>query len=938
MAKIKAYKLVNVGAIEASSFSTVRASVAPVKAINSIGTTLTGMSKVFTDLTSIAKGTLKAYDNIEQDKRRQIRRQRDKAAESRQEKATSKLKKTGKNKGKKKLKDLGIFDIIMKKLKDAALQIFAPILGPLTGWFGMITAVMAAKGAYDIFTDEEKREKFLETFNKAKDIVVKVFGFVKDRLDNIGDGWKKLTNNQDGFANRVSGLGEIILGISGLLLAFNPIGLFGVILDALFSGEKKNKKPKNQTPDPDGKPKTQPDGTKTKPGLDPDLDGLDIDPKTGKPKAPIPDVPPTAKKGGIFGFVQDKIDAAARLKDRLMKSATDKFGLVGDWAKKQYASLSETARKQWENMANLSKKLTEKSKAIATGIGNKVGDAKKFIDEGVSSIAGKAKQVVMEKILQPLGKLMEPIITKLKGMANKILGPLFETPIGKKILEALKKKGISGAGDFAGIAKRVGGRALPIIGGLVNMMFAYDRFANEDPFGGLLEAMSAGFDLAGLVPGGQFGPPISMGIDAYMFARDLVPGVQSFEEEMLKKIPGATALGETMKAFGKKLPNLGEIIGLLGGKAPDDLPEKKVPEKAAGGKVSLYAGHADMLPSDSSGAFGTAGGRIVGGKYSSGLTPAEGGVGKNMIPAAHSGGYLSNEAYLNDAIAKKAAQKSGGQAIYRKPIRTRSGSDPKGNWKRGKADAARGMTSIEIHMDAPSPMGSSGMIAANPSIGARMAKNSILREVTTAYGKHRVQKGFGFVGSNYKQGLLEIAALNTPQLKNSASFIESQSSKLANAIKKGAGGYSSSVSSVEAGDMTGPGVEPSSTSPGGSTVSADESVVTESAPAPALLNPIEALTSLTKKLLGDKLPDDFSLEDKKGDASALNTSINPEEVFGKAKSLMSFSEAMKFDLDLVDGGDYIPVVINSPVAVPFSVPINTPIDLTFGSTSSLLGK
>jgi hypothetical protein len=931
VAKIKAYKLVNVGAIESSPFKTVRASVAPVKAINGIGTTLTGMGQVFTDLTSIAKATLSAYNNIEQDKRRQIRRQRDAAAERRQEKATSKLKKSGKKKGKKALKKLGIFDIIMKKFKDAVLQIFAPVLGPLAGWFGMIVGVMAAKGVFDILTDEEKRKQFIETFEKAKCVFGKIFGFVKDRINNIWQGWKKLTGEEGNFLDRLTGLGELLAGIGGLLLAFNPIGMFGLIIDALFDGEDTKKKKKTDA-DADGKKKTQPDAdvdsTKTKAGLDPDLDGLDIDPKTGKPRVAVPDPPPT-KRGGILGFFQDRLDDAAKLKDKLLKQATDKFGLVGDWAKKQYASLSEGARKQWENMVGLSKKLTEKSKAIASGIGNKVGDAKKFIDEGVSSITSKAKQVVMDTILTPLGKLMEPIINKLKGMADKVLGPLFETPIGKKILEALKAKGINGAGDFAGIAKRVGGKALPIIGGLVNMMFAYDRFANEDPFGGLLEALSAGFDLStlfGFVPGAG----ISMGIDAYMFARDLVPGVQQFEEELLKKIPGATALGENMKALGKKLPNLGQIIGMLGGKPPENLDEK-----AAGGKVSLYAGHADMLPSDPSGAFGTAGGRIVGGKYSSGLTPAEGGTGRNMIPAAESGGYLSNEAYLNDKIAQKAAQKSGGIAIYRKPIRTRSGSDPRGNWKRGKADAARGMTSIEIHMDAPSPMGMSGMIATSPGIGARMAKNSILREVTNAYGKHRVQKGLGFVGSNYKQGLLEIAALNTKELKNSASFIESQSTKLANAVKKGAPGYDSTVTSVDEGDL-GPG---DTDTGGGGSLSADESAVSSaSTPSPAMKNPVDAFTDLAKTLFGDKLGDDFSLaEEKKADESSLKSGLDPKELFGKSGSLMSFSQAMGFSQEDL-GAEFIPVVINSPVAIPYSVPINTPMELTFGSVSSLLGK
>ena len=973
MAKIKPYKLVNTGALEKSAFTTAQSFAAPITAINGIGKTLQGVGGVINDIVSIQKGTLAAYANIEQDKRRQLRRQRDAAAEARQEKATSKLKKSGKGRSKKKLKKLGLLDIILKKFKDGIMQVFAPILGPLAGWFGMIVGVLAARGVFDILTDEEKREKFLETFEKAKCVFGKIFNFVKGSIMKVWEGWQKLTGSEGNLIDRITGLGEILTGVAGLMLVFNPFALFGGILDALFpddnDNKKKNKKKKPDDPkkkgtdvDADGKPK------KPTSGAD-DLvdDALELGPD-GKPKVNPASAPePPKKRGGIFGFLDDQVEKAKRLKDDLAKKAESAFGVVGDWAKKQYANLSEAARKRWEDMVGLSKKLVEKSKAIGSAVSNKIGDAKKFITEGVSSLTAKAKQVVMDKILQPLGKMFEPIQKQLKGMANKVMGPLFETPIGKKVLEALKKKGISGAGDFAGIAKRVGGKALPVIGGLVNMLFAYDRFANEDPFGGLLEGLSAGFDLAGLFPGGQFGPPVSMGIDAYLFARDLVPGVQEFEEAMINKIPGAKQLGDTMKSFGKKLPNLGQLIGMLGGKPPEGMGLEDgegdpldlesgdgntisadamamVDEYAAGGPIaSLYAGHADMKKSDPSGAFGTAGGRIVGGKYSSGLDGQPGG----FVPAAKQEGYLSNEAYFNDKIAQRAAAKSGGLAVYRKPIRTSSGSDPKGNWKRGKADAARGMTSIEIHQDAPSSMGMAGTMGVGPGMQARGAKNSILKAINSSFGIHRAQRGLGFVGSNYKQTLLEIAPLDMKYLKAPTQFIESKSTQLANAIKAGAKGYDSKVSAVEEGDMSSDsgdyGGDTGSTTGDSGSLSADETSTSSGGGMMSALNPMDALKNLAGAFGIDMTGSNDPFTKKAEVKSDSDSQLNLDEIIGfpvNADSKYAFDMGLNIDLKSkmdYDNSTQI-VFVEKPVAYTLNTAIPQTTEFKFGTTSSLLSK
>ena len=128
----------------------------------------------------------------------------------------------------------------------------------------------------------------------------------------------------------------------------------------------------------------------------------------------------------------------------------------------------------------------------------------------------------------------------------------------------MKKKGINSLGDVGNIAKKVGGKALPVVGGIFNLMFAYDRLANGDTIGALLETLSAGFDLAGLIPGGQFGPPISMGIDAYMFARDFVPAIQETEEKVVNGM-GLGALKSNLDKAASSLPDLGSLVKMFTG-------------------------------------------------------------------------------------------------------------------------------------------------------------------------------------------------------------------------------------------------------------------------------------------------------------------------------------------------------------------------------------
>ena len=958
MAKIKAYKLVNVGALEASPFSTVRAAAAPIQAINSFGKTFTTIGNVFTDMHSIAKGTLAAYANIEQDQRRALRRQRDAEAEAKQERAARKNKSTRKKITKKKKKKLGIGDLFMKKLGEGLTRIVAPIFAPLTGWFGMIIGVLAARGVFDLLTDEEKRKKFVETFEKAKCVFGKIFNFIKDRVMNVWDGWQKLTGDDKSFIERLTGLGEILVGISGLLLAFNPLGILGFLFDTLAGiGNDPDAKKKKKADDPDSSKKkgtgadVDADGKPKQPTPDVDLDGPD-----GKPKGSTPSgAQPPKQKNFFQRFLDDKLAQADALRKKLMSEAASKFGLVDEWARKQYAGLSEAVRKQWENLTKLGSRIQKRATAIGSAIGNKVGDTAKYLKDGIGAMAAKAKAAVLEKILNPLGELLKPVTTRLKSMADKVLEPIFNSPLGKKVLEALKKKGVSGPSDFMGIAKRVGGKALPIVGGLVNLLFAYDRLANKDPVGALFEFLSAGFDIMGLIPGGQFGPPISMGIDAYMFARDLIPGIQEFEDGIIKKIPGADWVMNKIKAI--PFPPLGDIIKAVTGgsiKLPgdDDLEEKAsggrlsarqrarrggrhtrvtpaaapaaAPEGDKKGVVALYAGHADMAEG-AKGGRGTAGGRIVNGNQSSGLDGSPGG----WVPAARDAGYQSNEAYFNDMIARKAAAKSGGIALYRKPIRTVSGGDKDSNWSRIDRDNADNITTIEIHQDAPPNMGRPGTMGIGPSMSDRGKTNSILAAVNSAYGIHTAQRSLGSVNPNDKSTLLEIDALKMEYLRNPGSFIERESTKLANAIKAGAAGYSRTVGpGAGAGDDPGVTGDMSSVS----TDSGDTSTSTATPPKPPIVDPRETFANMVGSLLGDKNP----LIDKPESEATLN---NLAPVFdGQSESFFKMSQDVSFNKEFFEGTDVVPFIIDRAVPVSYAVPINTDTKFVYSIASSLLDK
>ena len=237
----------------------------------------------------------------------------------------------------------------------------------------------------------------------------------------------------------------------------------------------------------------------------------------------------------------------------LNKISGGNFGKLGTFLGEQYQNVSKGARTAFDRVAGLGNTLK-----------GKFGSAMESVKGAIGNMAKSAQNAIVQKIIDPLSPFLDPVVKKARSLGNAVMDNLKKIPGFDNVLQVLKKKGVNGIGDAAGLFKKVGAKALPIVGGLFNLLFAYDRLAGGDTFGALLELMSAGFDISGLF-GFIPGPGISMGIDAYMFARDFVPLIQEGEETAIKKL-GLGGLKSNLDSMASKLPDLGTIVAKFQGK------------------------------------------------------------------------------------------------------------------------------------------------------------------------------------------------------------------------------------------------------------------------------------------------------------------------------------------------------------------------------------
>ena len=196
------------------------------------------------------------------------------------------------------------------------------------------------------------------------------------------------------------------------------------------------------------------------------------------------------------------------------------------------------------------------------GFFQKIKNVAGNIGSGISSLAKKGAGAIKAGFSKLVGPIIAPFLNKAKSLGNKVLATIQKIPGYSKIASFLKKEGLGTVKNVAGGGKRLGAKALPVIGGIANLLFAYDRLANGDSIGAALETISAILDFSGA------GWPLSLGLDAFLFARDFVPGIKGGEDALLGKL-GLTGMVETLNTLGGKLPNLGELVGPLFGKKPE---------------------------------------------------------------------------------------------------------------------------------------------------------------------------------------------------------------------------------------------------------------------------------------------------------------------------------------------------------------------------------
>ena len=282
------------------------------------------------------------------------------------------------------------------------------------------------------------------------------------------------------------------------------------------------------------------------------------------PKPPAPTGPggggpgaPTGPKGKTTG-VDDATDAARR---KLAQEVKDK-GLKSKGAIINGKFVSVTAEEA-----------TELLKPAKSGFLQNMSDWWKKTP--ISQFIGKTKDVVQSQIK----KIVDPIVKPLKGfataVANKVFSAVKKLPIFPQILSFLKKQGINAAGGLGKLGKsaagKLGAKALPFIGGIANLLFAYDRLANGDSFGAGLEAVSGILDFAGAWP-------LSLGLDAFLFARDFIPAIKEQETAMIAGL-GLGPAQEFLNNLGGKLPNLGELYKIVTGKNAEQPTPSGEPSK-----------------------------------------------------------------------------------------------------------------------------------------------------------------------------------------------------------------------------------------------------------------------------------------------------------------------------------------------------------------------
>ena len=593
MAKIQTYKFVNPG-VAASASPAVAAARTQTLALNRLGSTVSSIASLVSDIEKISIAQIKNDKVRIQAERRAERRRLDAAAEE-----SSELKKTSKEKPK--------LTSQLKRVAKGSLGWLETFLAPLGKVLLSLASFALTQKTLEYLADENNLEKITTFFEKATFVFNKLKEFAENIGSAIGKGLDFIFGKETTIEERLNAFGKIAMAIGGIA---GMIAAAGGIRDLLDAGDSLTdidggrRTPKGSTPD--GKPVKPPKPTPTNPsGADPDIEGPRGRPSANTVKGRYGDAAEAAYKkilkergedaaraflgelensGGSVTKAQQRFNNRYIKKGKFKKIEPPKpslasrvFGGIQDLGKKglslvgqgltnlgkgaleQFNKLSNAGKTAWNNTVAATNALKDNATKWAAIQGDK-------FKKGAAALGERAKIALFQKVLEPLRPIIDPIAKKAKQIGELIFENLKKIPGFEKVLKFLKQKGIDGLGAVATAGKKLGKRAgtiIPVVGGLVNLAFAYDRAANGDSIGALLEGTSGILDIAGLFTGGTTSG-VSMLIDGYMFARDFIPQLQEGENAVINRL-GVGGFKSQIDTVLDKLPNLGEIIGMITG-------------------------------------------------------------------------------------------------------------------------------------------------------------------------------------------------------------------------------------------------------------------------------------------------------------------------------------------------------------------------------------
>ena len=586
MAKLVTYKPTKPDSA-AGKPAVVRALGQHTRAINSVGLVSNSIGKIAQEMKSIAGATISFQKFQEKKKKKQARLDKDRAAENQQE---GKILPDGPGQGN--INEGKDADLKDDKTTAEAGGWLEQVFGPFSKFLGSLISLVITKAVFDYMKDP----KSAKTIQWAVETVKKVFGFlakwVKGSVENLLGGMGKVFDPNAPFWERIKGFGQMLMGFIGLAALLNPFGLMMGIVTLCTNLAGWVEKVINWWRKKAGKAaqKTIKAADATKDAIK----GADKLNDAKKSKGIISKLADSKIGKNITGGI-DNITKALdpkKLKNLLPKVNLGKAGKgIGDFFGGGFKNIKSGI--DWAG---------KKAVSGAKFVGNKALDYGKSIHKNIKNAWGgfgdllkkygdKAKNVIIEKVLNPAKKWLEPLMKKMKGLGGVIEKQLKKIPVFEWIQKALKKKGAKGITSLGPVLKQIGPKAIDIIGGVVNMVFAYDRFAQGDSIGGLIEGASGILDLSALPPpiGAGFipGPKLSLMLDAYMFARDLLPdmfpeapNLKEGEDNMIKSI-GLGGIKSKLDGLLSNLPDLSTITGWITGNKDAKDPPTEAEEAAA---------------------------------------------------------------------------------------------------------------------------------------------------------------------------------------------------------------------------------------------------------------------------------------------------------------------------------------------------------------------